>query len=186
MNKNLIAIGVVILLLAVVGLSGCVSRKTPVSEGVVNFNIEEVVVTNELEFFDSWTNETMNESSDTTNFVIITIKIENLENQILEVQESFTDGLRDDEDNVYWNKRYVDINDSTYSIDKITQIDENEVFGGEILGITEDFPANSTAIRKLVYMIPIDAEPSTLRLGYGFKANELTSIKKLYHTNLDL
>jgi hypothetical protein len=185
MNRYLIVSGIVVLLICGV-LSGCVSRRTPVSEGVVYFNIEEVVITNELELFDSWANETTNESSDTINFIIITIKIENLENQILEVQESFTDGLKDDEDNVYWNKRYVDINDSTYSVDKITQISENEVFGGEILGISEDFSPNSTAYKKLVYMIPIDREPSTLRLGYGFKANELTNVERWYHTTLDL
>jgi len=55
-----------------------------------------------------------------------------------------------------------------------------------MISISEDFSPNSTAYKKLVYMIPIDREPVSLRLGYGFKANELTNIKKVYYTILEL
>lgn len=183
MNRRVSIIGITLVLVAV-GLSGCVSE-SPISKGNVKFTIEDVTITSELEIHDSWTNETKTVESNNSKFVIISVIIENKEDEILEVQESFLDGLTDDEDNNYYHKMYVEINDSTYSVADITPINESELFES-IIGISTDVPPNSTVLKKIVYEIPLDREPKKLRLGYGFKANELTSVERWFSTEMNI
>ena len=175
MNKQLIIVGIVVLLL-VGGLSGCISTKNPVSKGNVVFTVEDVLITNELEVFDYWKNETKIEVSNDTNFVIFSIRIENKEDKWLTVQASIFGSLTDDEGNEYTAEYGIRINGSYYSLEKLSLIDE-----GEPLDISEDISSNSTVLKKIVYEIPRDREPEKLKLSYGFKNNELTNVEKWYH-----
>jgi len=99
MKRNSLIVGIM-LVLTVTVFSGCVSE-SPVSKGNVKFTIDEVTITSELEIYDSWTNETETVISNNSKFVIISVTIENKENEILEVQEGPFDGLTDDEGNDY-------------------------------------------------------------------------------------
>ena len=60
-------------------------------------------------------------------------------------------------------------------------MDDEEDFG---IGI--EMPPNTTALKTIVFQIPIDREPETLKLSYGFKANELTNVKDWFETELDI
>ena len=177
MNNHLIILGIVVLLLAV-GLSGCVQRKTPVSEGNVIFSIEDVIVTSELEIKEYWTNETKIEVSNDSKFVIISIKIENKENKWLDVLASF-EGLTDDKGNKYEAEMFVRLNNSIYTVEQIASIDENET-------LSKDISPNSTEVKKVVFTISLDREPERLELIYGFKANELTNVEDWFDIELQL
>ena len=41
-------------------------------------------------------------------------------------------------------------------------------------------------LKKVVYEIPLDREPETLRLSYGFKANEFTNVEDWFHIEMDI
>ena len=69
-------------------------------ETMVNFNIEDVIITSELEIYDFWRDENKIEVSTDCKFVIISITIENNEDRWLAVQSAF-DSLIDDEGNKY-------------------------------------------------------------------------------------
>lgn len=181
MRGKYVIIGVVVLLITV-GFSGCVSE-SPVSKKNVKFTIETVTITSELEIFDSWKNETITVTSNNSKFVIVPITIENKENKVLQVMEGGFTGLTDDKENGYTLKMYVEINETTYSVAKITSIHENELFDG-ITGISTEVSPNSTVLKKMVYQIPLDRTPEKLSLSYGFKENELTSVKDWYHTTM--
>ena len=183
MKRNSLIVWIM-LVLTVTVFSGCVSE-SPVSKGNVKFTIDEVTITSELEIYDSWTNETETVISNNSKFVIISVTIENKENEILEVQEGPFDGLTDDEGNDYYHEMYVEINETMYSVEDITSINESELFDGG-LGISTDISPNSTVLKKIVYQIPIDREPKKLRLGYGFKANEFTSVERWYSTEMNI
>jgi len=183
MKKQLMIVGIIIILLTV-GLSGCIGD-TPVSEGNVKFTIGTVIITSELEIYDSWTYENKTVISNNSKFVIIPIIIENKENKILEVSEGPLDGLKDDEGNDYYHKMYVEIDNSTYSVESITSIKKEELFD-DIVGISTDISPNSTVLKKIVYEIPLYRTPEKLRLGYGFKENELTSVKEGYYKIMDI
>ena len=191
MKKQLAIVGITILLLSV-GLSGCVQRKTPVSEGNVIFSIEDVIVTSELEVTTqewvnlSLVNATKTEVLNDSEVVIISVLIENKEDRILEVAEFWNEGLTDDKGNRYYHRMFIEVNDTTYSIEDITSIEEEEVFGGDILGMSEDFPPNSTNLRKIVYEIPPERVPEKLILTYGFKDHELTDAEDWFDIELQL
>jgi len=183
MKKKGFAIGLMLILIAL-GLSGCVSE-SPISKGNVKFTLGKATIMSELEIFDSLMNETKTVTSNNSKFVIIPITIENKENMMLEVQEGPFDGLKDDNGNNYYHKMYVEINNSTYSVESITSIKKSELFDSG-LGISTDVSPNSTVLKKIVYQIPLDRTPEKLRLAYGFKENELTSVKDWYTTILDV
>jgi len=187
MNKHLLILGMAVLLLAG-GLSGCLETPTienPIEQGNVDFKIEEVTVTSELEMEKSWTNETEMIVFNDSKLVIISILMENKEEDWLEVssfptslfdEEGFG-GLIDDEGNVYWSKPFVEFNDTYYSV----PMDDEEDFG-----ISVEMPPNTTALKTIVFQIPLNREPETLRLSYGFKANELTNVKDWFETEIDI
>jgi len=178
---------VIAVLLLVVGLSGCQETPTienPIEQGKVDFKIEEVTVTSELEIEKSWTNETEMVVFNNSKLAIISILIENKGEDWLEVSSFppslFGDefgGLIDDKGNVYWSKAFVEFNDTYYSV----PMDEEEEFG-----VSVEMPPNTTALKTIVFQIPIDREPETLRLNYGLKANELTNVKDWFETELDV
>ncbi len=178
MNKQLLIIWITILLL-VISLSGCTSE-SPVSKGNVSFSIVDVTVTSELEIEQYFTNETKIEFSNDTKYVIISITIENKENKWLAVQTTPTlSGLIDDEGNEYIDNMFVRINNSTYSIEQINSIDENET-------LYDDISPNSTELKKIVFTIPIERIPDKLILDYGFRANELTNVEDWFDIELQL
>jgi len=183
MKKKGFAIGLMLILIAV-GFGGCISE-SPVSKGNVKFTIRTVSITSGLEIFDSLMNKTKIVTSNNSKFVIISITVENKENTMLVVQEGPLDGLKDDSGNNYYHKMYVEINGTTYSVEDIIFIHEEELFD-DIVGISTDVPSNSTVLKKIVYQIPLDKKPEKLRLAYGFKENELTSVKDWYYTVLDI
>lgn len=104
---------------------------------------------------------------------------------MLEVQEGPLDGLNDDDGNDYYHKMYVEIKETTYSVADITSIHENELFD-DIIGISTDVSPNSTVLKKIVYQIPLDKTPQKLRLAYGYKENDLASVKNWYYTIMDV
>jgi len=168
-------------------LSGCVSE-SPISdisvpEGKVEFTINDVVITNTLEIRAYFGNQTENETSNDTKFVIISLTIENKENKWLVVQTTpaFT-GLIDDEGNMYSSDGYVEINGSTYSVEQISSINKNETFGLW----TTDIKPNSTEIRKMVFTLPTERNPDTLTLSCGFRANKETTPTQWFHPEIEI
>ena len=179
MNKHLILSGIAVLLICV-GLSGCVSRRTPVSEGDVDLSIDGVLISSELEIEEYFSNETKTEVSNDTSYVIVSISVDNREDKLLRVQTAMQ-SLTDDEGNTYDGKMFVTINGSTYEIDRLVLITEEEA-----LGWSGDVSPNSTQIKKAVFEIPLDKTPKSINIAYGFKDNELSNVERWYHTTLDL
>ena len=134
----------------------------------------------------TYVNVTKTEVLNNSKVVIISVMIENKGDGILEVAEYWNEGLTDDKGNRYYQKSYIEANDTTYAVDEITSIEEEEVFGEDILGISEDFPPNSTNLRKIVYVIPPDRIPEKLELTYGLKEHELTDVEDWFDIELDI
>jgi hypothetical protein len=183
MKKKGLVVGLVLILI-ILGLSGCVGE-SPVSKGNAKFTIGTVTITSELETYDSWTNETKTVVSNNSKFIIISITIENKDTKILHILEGFGEGLSDDEGNDYYNKMYVEIDNSTYSVESITSIEREDLFDS-IVGMSTDISPNSIVLKKMVYQIPLDRTPEKLSLAYGFKANELTSVEDWYHITMSI
>lgn len=180
-NMKKIAIIIIALMLITIGcLSGC-TTKTPVSEGDVEINIKDVIVTNQLVGESSFSNETTLEISNTSNFVIVTLEIINNEDKWLTVQASFQ-SLTDDQGNKYNSESFVvDINSSTYTLENLALIED-----GEALEISDDIEPQSMVTKKVVYEIPIERQPDKLKVSYGLKANELSNVERWHHSNLDI
>ena len=179
MNKNLIVLGIAILLICV-GLCGCVTRKTLVSEGDVNFSIEDVVITSELEIEEFFTNTTKTEVSNDTAYVIVSISVHNMEDDWLTVQTAMQ-SLTDDEGNKYDGKMFVKFDDSTYTIEQLILINEENA-----LGWSSDVAPNSTQVKKAVFELPLGKNPNSIYISYGFKPNELANVERWYHITLDI
>jgi len=62
-------------------------------------------------------------------------------------------------------------------------LEEEKVFGKNVL-TSEDFPSNSTNLRKIVYVIPQDRIPERLKLSYGFKEHKVTNVENWLDTEL--
>jgi len=174
MNKKLIVVGL-ILILIFVGLSGCIQTETPVSKGIVNFSIKDIIITSELEVTTqelvnfTYVNVTKTEVLNNSKLVIISVEIENNEDRILEVEISIGDGLIDNKRKTYFREICIDVNDTKYMIFQIISIEEEEIFGDDFSRNDEDFPPNSINIRKIVFVIPSDRTPKKLKLSYGLK-----------------
>ena len=171
--------GIAVLLISTV-LGGCteVNQNSEFSERDVTFNIEEVMVTSELEIYDFWRDENKIEISADSKFVIISITIENREDKWLAVQ-SISNSLIDDEGDRYSAEMYIEINDLVYTVQQLTFIDEWESFG---LGVY--VPSNSIELKKIVFSIPIEREPNKLTLKYGLASSEYDNMINWFETEL--
>ena len=180
-----------ILILFIISLSGCIQTETPVSKGTVKFTITDVIITNELnvttrELVNStYINVTKTEVLNNSKVVIISLMIENKEDRILEVKESIRDGLIDNKRKTHWREFAIEVNNTTYMTFLITSIEEEELFGGRF-GTHEDFPSNSSNLRKIVYLIPSGRTPKELKLTYGLKENEYEEVDRLFSISLKL
>ena len=178
---NSLIIIVIMIVTTVIVFSGCVSE-SPVSKGNVKFSIDDVTITSELEIESYFSNETTIEKSNDTKFVIISLIVENEENKWLAVQTTIgIGGLIDDEGNKYTAELFVEINDSTYAVEQIASIDREEAFG-----VSTDISPNSTELKKLVFTLPLEREPQSLKLSYGFRANKETLVEDWFITELDI
>jgi len=180
MRGKIVVIGIIVLLITI-GLNGCVSE-SPISKGNVKFTISDVIITNKLEIKEYFTNKTKNETSNDTKFVILSLTIENNENKWLAVQTTpGLTGLNDDEGNKYQAEWFVEINDSTYSVEQISLINKDEAFNGGT-----DIKPNSTELKKIVFTLPIEIKPVTLTLSYGFMANKETTPTQWFETEINI
>jgi hypothetical protein len=148
--------------------------------GTVNFNVQEVLVTNELELYDFWNDENKREFSPDSKFVIISIVIENTVNTWAAVESVF-DSLTDNKGDKYSAEMYIEINGSAYTVQHITSIGEDESFG---LGIY--ISSNTTVVKKIVFSIPTDREPEELKLKYGLTSNEFAEVVTWFAVELEL
>lgn len=155
------------------------TKEDQIEQEKVNFSIEEVIITSELEVKPLFSDEVKLEVSNNSKFIIVSLTIENKEDKWLTVQ-AFYQSLTDDNGNKYDGNMFVRVNDSTYALEELVLV------GEDALSSSNDISPNSTTIKKVVYEIPLDREPDKIRLSYGFKANELTNVKDWFETELDI
>lgn len=155
------------------------TKEDQIEQEKVNFSIEEVIITSELEVKPLFSDEVKLEVSNNSKFIIVSLAIENKEDKWLTVQ-AFYQSLTDDNGNKYDGNMFVRVNDSTYALEELVLV------GEDALSSSNDISPNSTTIKKVVYEIPLDREPDKIRLSYGFKDNELTSVKNWFETELDI
>lgn len=184
-------IGGVAVMLIGVGVSICIDMSNLIGpgetdknqeslEGMVNFSIQEIIVTNELEIYDFWRDENKIETSLDSKFVIISMVIENNIKKWVAVESVF-DGLTDNEGNKYSAEMYIEINGSVYTTQQITFIGEDESFG---LGVY--ISPNSTVEKKIVFSIPIEREPEELKLNCCLTSDEFTNEVDWYTIELEI
>jgi len=151
-------------------------------EGMVNFNIQEVIVTNELEIYDFWRDENKIETSLDSKFVIISMVIENIvNNQTIGTYEHKIHCLKNNQMispkyyvHDYNIKKWVavesvfdgltDNEGNKYSAEMYIEIDGSVYTTQQITFIGEDesfglgvyTSPNSTVEKKIVFSIPIE------------------------------